>query len=91
MTGVGGQPAQTGAGQTPSLGGTQGTHPTAVGTDARPSLDLDHQQALRFGQNKIQLTPTAVPVALDQPPATLLQQSQHPLFGPTPLKGRVVD
>jgi hypothetical protein len=31
-----------------------------------------------------------MPVACEQPPAPLLQQAQHPLFSPTPLKCRVV-
>jgi len=83
MQGLLGQPAQATPCQPLTFGQAQRRHTAAITPQGGPSLDLHHQQPLRFAEDKVQLTPTASPVAIEQSPAALLQQTQHPLFSPS--------
>ena len=58
------QPEHQAALQPQPLGPLQGRHPPGVRTRAGSALDLHQQQAPRFVEQQIELTPTATPALL---------------------------
>jgi len=79
------QPEHQAALQPQPLGPLQGRHPPGVQTRAGSALDLHQQQAPRFVEQQIELTPTATPALLKQAPTGGLQQPQRPLLSPVAL------